>query len=212
MQKLNIEHQISTFDKSMDFLAAVTDHRQRYDLILLDIVMDEIDGIELARRIRKTDNDADIIFITANQEYALRGYDVNALHYLLKPVDTAKLEALIKTAHAKKFQDSVIVVKSGNRHFRIPIGTIVSLETVGRHVKLSLTDKEIECPGKLVDILSELPCGQFIRCHQAFAVNVDNVRTLSRKTAVATNGKEIPVSRTYLDDTRKAVMRRMGAQ
>ena len=212
MAKLNIEHQISSFDSSMGLLKASIEKDMRYDLILLDIAMDKIDGIELARRIRKIDNEVDIIFITSKQEYALDGYDVNALHYLMKPVNTTKLETLIKTAYAKKFQESVIVVKSGNQHFRVPVGTIVSIETIGRQVKLSLLDKEIKCPGKLIDILSELPCGQFVRCHQAFAVNVSNVRTLSRKTAVTIDGKEIPVSRTYLDDTRNAIMSRMGAE
>jgi len=200
------------FDSSTGFLTAFIERNMRYDLILLDIAMDKIDGIELARIIRNFDNEADIIFITSKQEYAIEGYDVNALHYLMKPVNTTKLEALIKMSYAKKYQESIIVVKSGNQHFRVPVGTIVSIETVGRQVKLSLLDKEINCPGKLIDILSELPCGQFVRCHQAFAVNVNNVRTLSRKTAVTINGKEIPVSRTYLDDTRNAILNRMGAK
>jgi DNA-binding LytR/AlgR family response regulator len=87
----------------------------------------------------------------------------------------------------------------------------VSLETVGRQVELSLIDEEIRCQGKLVDLLKELPQVQFVRCHHAFALNINNTRTLTRKYAIAVNGKEIPVSRTFLDDTRKAFLWRMGA-
>jgi DNA-binding LytR/AlgR family response regulator len=81
------------------------------------------------------------------------------------------------------------------------------LETVlqKRQVEVSLLDRTTHfCPGKLSDILADLQKGRFIRCHKSFAINLNNIRSLDRRYAVAVNGKEIPVGRAYWDDTNDA--------
>ena len=210
LEKLNTEHQISVFTTSAEFITAFTTRQQRYDMVLLDIVMDGIDGVELAREIRKVDEDAAIIFITSYAKYALQGYDVKALHYLMKPVDTQMLENLIISVYEKKFIVNSLTIKSGDQHIRVPIKEIICMETEGRRVKLSLTGGIVYYSGKLTDILSELPADLFIRCHQAFAVNIGNIRELTRQYAKAANGKEIPVSRTFWNDIKTAFLRQIN--
>jgi len=210
LEKLNIEHQISVFSNSADFITAFTARQQRYDMVLLDIVMDGIDGIELAREIRKVDEDAAIIFITSYDKYALQGYDVKALHYLMKPVNPQILENLIKSVYAKKFIVNSLTIKSGDHHIRVPIKEIICMEIEGRRVKLSLTDGIVYYSGKLTDILNELPADLFIRCHQAFAVNIENIREITRRCAIAVNGKEIPVSRTFWNNIKTAFLRQIN--
>lgn len=210
-EKLNIEYQISAFASSADFILALGAGQRRFDMILLDIVIDGVDGIRLARMIREVDEDAAIVFITSYDAYALQGYDVKALHYLLKPLDPTLLESLINSVYTEKYLAAVWIVKSGERHKRIPIKEIVCMETVGRHVEVSLTGGTVNYPGKLSDILSELPAGLFVRCHQAFAVNIENIRELTRRKVIAVNGKEIPVSRTFLQGIRTAFLRQISA-
>ena len=212
LDKLNIEYQISVFASSADFLDIFVEQQKRFDLILLDIVMDGVDGMTLARRIRQTDADAVIIFITSNQDYALQGYDVNALHYLIKPVDTQVLERLITAVYTQKHQDNIFIIKSGKQHLRVHIKDIVCMETAGRRVEISMMDGIVYYSGKLTDILNELPKGQFVRCHNAFAVNIKNIRKLTRQNIIAINGKEIPVSRTFLNETRKSFLSQMGTE
>lgn len=206
---LNIEFHISIFDSSVAFLKTSSGARKRYDLILLDIVMDGTNGLELAKTIRESDGEATIIFITSSKEYALQGYDVKALHYLLKPVDSLRLERLILSDYHNKFQINYFVFKSGSQNLRISVKDIIALETVGRRVEITLADRTHTYSGKLTEILSELPREQFVRCHQAFAVNIDSIRELTRQSAIAVNGKEIPVSRTFMKDVQRAFLRQM---
>jgi DNA-binding LytR/AlgR family response regulator len=167
--------------------------------------MDGTNGVELARNIRGHDSDAAIIFITSNSDFALEGYDVNALHYLLKPLNANLLEQLIASDYQRRFQRNHLVFKSGAQTLRIPVKDVIYLETVGRRVELTLVDRAVEYPGKLSDFLE---CGErFVRCHKAFAVNIDNVQSLTRTDAIAVNGKAVPVSRTYIKDVQKALLR-----
>jgi DNA-binding LytR/AlgR family response regulator len=209
LDKLNIEYHIAVFDNSNDFLAAFSEEQRRYDLILLDIVMDGTNGVELARTIRESDKDAVIIFITSSREYALQGYDVNALHYLLKPVDADVLERLIVSSYQDKFQYDFFIFKSGALTQRIPIKEIIALETTGRKVTIMLPDKTLHYSGKLTELLEELPQNHFVRCHNAFAVNISNIRELTRTSAITVNGKIIPISRAFAKDTQKAFLRQM---
>ena len=208
--KLNIEHELTTFHSGEDFFDVFETRRTRYDLIVLDIMMDGMNGIQLARKIREKDKTVCIIFLTSNRDFALEGYDVNALHYLLKPLDINAFEQLIKTAYKKKFQDNFIVIKTGGLHLRILINDIICLETKGRRVEITLANDTVYYSGKLTDLLSKLPSDRFVRCHQAFAVNVKNIRELGRQDAIAVSGKKIPVSRTFMSDTKKVFMRQLG--
>ena len=209
LEKLNIEHRITVFDSGGKFLTAFSKERKRYDLILLDIIMDEMSGMELARTIRESDKETGIIFITSSREHVFEGYDVNALHYLVKPVDEAMLERLIKKAYEDKFQNIFFVLKSGAQNQRILVKDIIALETVGRRVEITLPDRTLHYSGKLTELLDELPKDCFIRCHQAFAVKLSNIRELSRSNAIAVNGKIIPISRAYLKDVQTAFLMNM---
>ena len=209
LEKMHVEYQISVFTNSIDFIAAFITQNQRFDMILLDIVMDGVDGMELARLIRQSDQDVAIVFITSHNNFALQGYDVKALHYLMKPVDSQMLEKLINSVYTEKFFNSVLTIKSGEQHIRIPIKEIVCMEITGRRVEVSLMDGIVYYSGKLTDILNDLPKGIFIRCHQAFAVNIKNIRELSRRNATAVNGKQIPVSRTFWNNIKNAFLAQM---
>ncbi|MCL2083641.1 MAG: LytTR family DNA-binding domain-containing protein [Oscillospiraceae bacterium] len=206
--KLNIEYHISSFESSAAFLDAFSKGR-RYDLFLLDIVMDETNGMELARKIRESGDDAAIIFITSNPDHVWQGYDVGALHYLMKPPDGDVLERLIASDYDRRFQSGSIVVRAGAQTLRIPAEDVICLETVGKRVAVTLDDRTVECSGKLSELLSGLPKEQFVRCHVAYAVNVRKMQEITRTDAVAVNGKKIPISRAYSKDVQKAFLRKM---
>jgi len=111
LDKMDIEYQISVFASSAKFMDAFTEQPEKFDLILLDIVMNGVDGIELAKRIRQKSEDVEIIFITSYQDYVFQGYDVNACGYLMKPVDKQKLEQLIVKAYEKQFKENMLITQ-----------------------------------------------------------------------------------------------------
>jgi DNA-binding LytR/AlgR family response regulator len=161
----------------------------------------------LAQKIREHDGDAAIVFITSHPGFALQGYDVNALHYLMKPLESDVLERLIKDDYRRRFQCNFLVFKSGTQTLRLPIRDIICLETVDRRVAVTMPDRTVEYSGKLSELIDGKE--QFVRCHKAFAINPRNIRELTRTDAIAMNGKKIPVSRTYLKDVQKALLRQI---
>lgn len=207
--RLNIEYHISVFQNSNDFLRAFMNQGKRYDLLLLDILMDGTDGMTLARRIRETDKEITIIFITSSPDYALQGYDVNALHYLMKPVDSEKLERLINADFHSRFSNNFFLFETRDGKQRVAVKDIICLETAGRRVAVTTREGLLYVSGKLIDLLNELPKEQFTRCHQAYAVNIRNIRELTKQDAIAVNGKAIPVSRTFMKNVQKAFVRQM---
>lgn len=205
---LHMEYEIAVFETGTDLLA-VYDGGARYDLLLLDIVMDGLSGMELARRLRGLGDEAAIVFITSNPDYAIEGYDVGALHYLMKPLDGSALGKVIAADYKRRFSRSYLFVKSGTQNLRLPLKDIICLETVGRRVRITTLNGEIETPAKLAELLEYLPKEQFCRCHVGFAVNLCNIQTVSRTDAVAVNGKVVPVSRAYLKEVEKAFLKRI---
>ena len=206
LEKLSIEYHISMFSSGEDFWDAFISGK-KYDLLLLDILMDETNGIELAKRIREFDKDAAIVFITSNSGFALQGYDVNALHYLMKPLDSDMLERLIRVDYRNRFESDFLVFKTGSQTLRLPVRDVICLETVGRRVAITIPGRTVEYSGKLSDLITGNE--QFIRCHKAFAINPRNIRELTRTDAIAINGIKIPVSRTYMKDVEKALLRQI---
>ena len=208
LEKLNIEHSISVFESGADFWDSFS-KGVRYDFILLDIVMEGTNGMELARKIREHDSEAAIVFITANPEFALQGYDVNALHYLMKPLRKEVLEKLIASDYERRFQCNYFIVKSGAQNLRIPVRDIICFETVDRRVLITLKDGTADYSGKLSEIAEGLPDEMFMRCHIGYIVNLKNIEKLARTEAIAANGKIIPVSRSYSSAIQKAFLKQM---
>ena len=207
LDRLNIEHRITLYENAAQLLRDFFEGHKRYDLLLIDIVMGEPNGVELARVIRGHDAAAAIIFITSNPGYAIEGYDVGALHYLLKPLDGGALERLIAADYQKRFEYQNFVFRSGKQSLNIPMKEIVCLETVGKRVAVTLLNETLDCSGSLMELLKGRK--QFIRCHKSFAVNVCNICELTRMDAIAVNGKKIPVSRTYFKDVQRAFLRQL---
>lgn len=210
LDKLNIEYNITLSAGSSDFLKAFEAQERRFDLILLDIVMDGMSGMELAHIIREADKETTIIFITSTNEYALSGYDVRALHYLMKPVDEQLLEKLIISDYEKKFRHRYIVLEDGMQKVRVPINDIIILETVGRKVAVTLLNKTEYGAGKLIKILELLPQDRFIQCHQSFAINLEYVKELKHQDVITVDNKIVPISRRYLKDVHRAFINSMN--
>jgi len=169
--------------------------------------MDEMNGMELAAKIRNYNNSVTIIFITSTNDFVFQGYDVNALHYLLKPLDENVLEKLILSDYKKKYLNNFLIFKSGSENIRIPIKEIIRAETVGRRVAIVLTDKTVYYPGKLSQLLKKLPGDQFVQCHKAFFINLYKINELTRQHAISVNETTTPISRTYTKDVQKAFLR-----
>ncbi|MDR1704724.1 MAG: response regulator [Clostridiales bacterium] len=207
LDAMNIEYGISVFENAQGFLGAFLDEGKRYDLILLDIVMDGMNGVELARKIRESDSGAAIIFLTSSPDYMAAGYEVGAFRYLQKENYRQTLGDLLKKVYEDKYQALCLILQSGATTRRIEIKSIIALEAAARKVDIHTADGGLfHYNGSLTGLLDTLPKGHFIRCHEAFAVNINNMRELNNREFLAQNGKRIPVSRSHMNNAKSAFL------
>lgn len=183
----------------------------RFDLILLDIQMPGTDGMTAARRIRETDEDVLLVFITSMAQYALQGYQVNALDFLVKPVSEPMLAASMQRAlrRLEKAAPACLHVKIGASYRRLNVSDVLYAETLARHVILHTPGEAVPYPGSLAALEKELAPHGFFRCHSAFVVNLSAVERIQGSDAFI-GGQAVPVSKHRRKEFLSALTRYLG--
>lgn len=199
-----------TVYSSAEALLADWEKGMHYDILLLDIVMGEMDGITLARRLRSLQAEASIVFITSNPNFAIQGYDVDALHYLMKPLQPEALAEVLQKYMNRNAGECKVCFTIGAKTFCENPKNILYLETKNRNVEIVLKHKKLTIPGKLSDHLAALPAECFLRCHQGFAVNTRQVQEIDGNLARMVNGEVIPIGRTYKKVFRDSFLNLIG--
>lgn len=171
-----------------------------FDILLLDVVMPLLNGIDTAKELRDRDKTVKIVFLTSSAEYAVDSYTVKASNYLLKPVEPAKLFACLEEligelADAAK----CLTVKGMDAIHRIPLSDILYVEAQSKHIRFYLTgDKVIESAEPLYtyeDVLAQ--ADGFFKCHRSYIVNLHHINRYSHTEAVMRSGCRIPISRSH---------------
>ncbi|HKL09950.1 MAG TPA: LytTR family DNA-binding domain-containing protein [Clostridia bacterium] len=179
----------------------------KYDVLLLDICMDEQNGMETAKDIRKTDEDLGIIFITSSPDYVYEGYDVDAAGYLLKPFDYCKLEKLLLRIWDKNNRLKHIKIENRGKIHNIAFKDILFLESNDKKIKVVTSNKEITTYGKLSDYHKILPGDHFIFCHKSFIVNLKHVKNMSCNSFTLASSITIPISRSRYKSAKNDFLR-----
>jgi DNA-binding LytR/AlgR family response regulator len=178
--------------------------REEIGLLLLDINMPRLSGIDF---IRSLPNPPMVIFVSAYPEFALDGFEVDAVDYLLKPVSFERFRKAINrvatrlgnSKNPNAAETGHIFVKADKKNYRIDFSEISYLEAMGDYVRFSLADKKLTVHGKLKDIISQLPPHLFKQVHKSYVVNLSKIEYIEGNLARLGNDK-IPVSLTYRDE------------
>ncbi|MGB8454061.1 MAG: LytTR family DNA-binding domain-containing protein [Anaerocolumna sp.] len=210
LKELDILYSIDLYDKCETLLEVYKSKPEAYDLLLLDILMEGMNGMELAEKIREVDQDVVIVFTTSTKDFSIQGYEVRAFQYLLKPVKETALREVLHYANERKFMDYSITIKQGTFFRKLPAEQIIYLETQGRKVSFYLNNEVIPVSGKLTQWFEKLPENDFIRCHQSFIININHIIELKTGNALSDNGKLIPVSRAYQRSVQKAFLTKIS--
>ncbi|MCI8748369.1 MAG: response regulator transcription factor [Lachnospiraceae bacterium] len=186
---------INFFYSAEEFLFHYED-KSDYDILLLDIEMKDISGIELAKRIRKKDNNIQIVFITGYPEFISEGYEVAALHYLLKPVTGTKLgEVLDRAACNIHKKEQAVLVYSGKCNQRILLDSIIYAEVLSHQVTIHTTSKEYKTKLSISEMEKMLGKG-FIRCHRSYIAGICHIAKITRNEIVFDDGRTVPLARS----------------
>lgn len=193
-------------ESGTDLLRAIQ-HGAQFQILLLDVMMDEMDGMTLASVLREKGDQTSIIFISSNREMAMRGYEVEALRYLGKPVDRSKLrEALMFCYHTRLEQKEILLPTAGGQ-CRILPSDVIYAETWERGVRLILKDGQRETGMKISELAAMLPERQFVFCHRTILVNLDFVQSIRYCELELKSGDTLPISKYRQAEIRKQLMR-----
>lgn len=199
---------LSCYESGAALLAAIQGGAQ-FHILLLDVMMDGLDGMELAAALRKLGNDTAIIFISSNREMALRGYEVSAVRYLAKPLQRPQLrEALLYCC--KTFRESRgILLPTEKGQSKLAPADIIYAEPWERGSKLQLISGAIRTSTKFSDLMELLPERRFTLCHRTILVNLAFVRHLRPHEIELADGRILPVSKHRVSDLKRQLLEYM---
>jgi len=180
------------------------------DLVFLDIQMPDITGTQLARSLDK--RQPMIIFTTAYGKFAVEGFNLNAVDYLLKPFDFNRfLEAVNRAKEYKSFhetvntnpEDSAIFIKSDYKNLRINTKEILYIEGFDDYIHIHLdTGKDLSTLMSLKSILEKLPEKEFLRIHRSYIVSVSKIQRIYNQM-IKLGDKELPIGKSYIDTVKQ---------
>ena len=194
--------EIRTFASAEAFLFEYEEDKA-YDILLLDVEMKNINGIELAKRIRKDNNRAEIIFITSHFEFVGEGYEVDALHYLIKPISAEKLtQVLTKAAEKISVEPPSVVISCEGETVKLYEADIRYVESFLHYIVIHTKDKEYKIKEN-ISVFENRVSDDFYRIHRSYLVSLKHITRISR-TSVNIGNTELPLSRGKYDDINRA--------
>ncbi len=198
---------ITEFDCGSDLCACV----KKFDIIYLDIKMNNTNGIETARMLRAQEYKSIIIFITAFEDYVYQAFDVNAFHYLLKPFEAVKFYEVLKRASEQvsetrrgsiREKEESIIVKNGKNHIRIYFSDIIYAEVFNRKIIIHTSADEIEYYGK-ISVLEKQAGSDFFRPHRAYLINLRYVLKYNSEEIFLDKGHVLIAKQKYSEFVKK---------
>ena len=171
-------------------------YNSSHDLLILDIDVPSVNGMDVARKIRETDGDVTIFFTTNLTQFAVEGYEVNALDYMVKPFDyylfSRKMEKIL--VHAEKSENKSILLNNRGTYQKLPVQEIQYVEVLGHKLSYHTQKGVYEIRGTIREAEEELGRYHFVRCNNCFLVNLRNILSIEGNK-VMLPGKELQISR-----------------
>lgn len=202
------EFEISVFYDGAEILE---DYAPKYDLILLDIEMPRVNGMDAAEKIREVDENVVLMFITNMAQYAIRGYSVGALDFVMKPITyytfSMKMKRALKRVQKKELPAILLTLSDGVK--KLEVHQIYYLEVQNRMLHYHTEEGEIIVRGTLQSAEQLLPSAVFAKCNHWYLVNLMHVTEVRKNTAVVGNF-ELEISRRNRAGFLKALAEYMG--
>ncbi len=196
--------QISAFSSAENFLFHYAE-KNDYDILLLDIEMGAMDGVTMAKKLRCDNDTIQIVFITGYSDYILEGYEVAALHYLMKPVREDKLFAVLDRAAEKLSKnEKVLNIEVGGEMIRIPVYQIKYADVSSNYVTIHASD-DLTVRMTLGELEKELD-DRFIRVSRSSIVNLTQINRVTKIEIRLNDGAVIPLPRGAYEAVNRAII------
>ena len=197
-------HQVETFESAEAFLFQYAADKA-YDLLLLDIEMGAMNGVELAKILRRENREIQLIFITGYMEYISDGYDVEALHYLLKPVSREKLFPVLERAVERLLSKRrVLMLRNGDEMIRLPLYEIRYVEVRANYITIHA--KENHAVKKTLSELEKDLDKGFFRTGRSYVVNLQYIQKITKTDVFLKDGTKVPLSKGNYERLNQAMI------
>lgn len=201
--------EVKTFTKAENLIYAITEDNYAADIAVLDIQMESMDGIELARHINSLAPECQIIFLTGYVEYVSRAYNAEHVFFVLKSESETYLESALEKAVLRResAKKNYIIITNGATAQRMPWERVEYVERVLRRTKIVTTAGEeywtSTAPQQLVSGLDE---GCYCHCHNSYYVNTQHLASLLPGEFIMKSGEHVPISRSMSKQAKEAFL------
>ena len=202
---------VKVFSSAESFLFDWEEERD-FDVLFVDIQMKEMNGMEMAKRIREQDPNIVIIFTTGLSEYIGEGYEVEALHYLLKPISREKLGQCMDKAFKRSGRERFLLVQTREEIWKLFTEQIMYVEARGHGCVIEYCAPTGEtCQTEATESISELEQKldgeDFVKCHRSYLCRISSIQRIDKTDIILDNGSRVPVSRRLYAQVNKAFIR-----
>ena len=184
-----LEYRVKTFQSGGTFLWS---YAPVYDAIFLDIEMDSINGMDIARRIRKSDENTIIIFVTQLAQYAVEGYQVDALDFMVKPLEYYNFELVMRKAvrRLRQRRPQTVVLQTEDGMTVLSSEQILYVEVLDHYITYHTAERQYTRKGTLADAEQQLDPRKFYRCSRCYLANLRHISAVG-KDSITVGGQEI---------------------
>ncbi len=206
-RKKNREVNLRTFSGGKELL----EYDGPIDILFLDIQMEDIDGMKVARKLRADKFQGYLIFVTVLKEMVFQSFEVHAYDYLVKPMEEKQFEKTMERLYAsmQNASEDSLLVQKGYEGRIIRKDEIVFCEIINRKIYLNLTSSEVIDYYERIEHLETKLDNHFFRCHRSYLINLKHLKGYKNGIASMDNGKEIPVSRLRSKEFSSVVLQYM---
>lgn len=196
---------IFLYENAASFLFSLEDGTP--DAVFADIQMPGMNGMEMIRKLRETDGEIPVVFTSGLSEYLREGYEVQALHYLVKPISEEKVFECMDRVCSRKDTRELFAARTEDGMIRLDLREVNYCEAQGHYVRFVMTDQsEVLVMNSISELEKDLPGKTFVRCHRSYLCNLENIKQIVQDSVVFDNGESAPVSRRmYRDLNRKFI-------
>lgn len=197
LEEMKIPCIIRQFRSGGELLQAL----ESFDIVFLDIIMQDLDGMKTAQIFREKAYDKILIFVSSSREYVFEAYDVEAFQYLLKPVEDRKLKSVLQKAVLKteKHSQEFIIVSRERQKKKLFLDDIYYFEIKGRVVDVHGTEGIFTYYEQIGELENKLCDKGFFRCHKSYLINLKYVDVYNRQEVILENGEAIVIARRRYD-------------
>ncbi|MFA4134075.1 MULTISPECIES: LytR/AlgR family response regulator transcription factor [unclassified Brevibacillus] len=208
--KTNIEFVIESFDSGEQLVSYYERQETPFHILILDIEMGGMNGIQTARTIRGLNNlDEQIIFLTSYPKYMVESFDVMTYQYLIKPISPSILEEKIIKLHQyfQALDKKYMVIKTGYEEVVLKYDELISIEaakslTIKSKLHFTTTNQTYESKGIISDYALALKDCNFIQIHRSIIINLLHVKKFASGVVLMSNGKELPIGRSKMKEVK----------